>query len=43
MTNTREELRKIQIEDDVDRVELFGIMDSNLNLITENTLSLIHI
>ena len=37
MTNTREELRKIQIEDDVDGVELFGIMDSNLNLITENT------
>lgn len=37
MTNTTEELKKIQIGDDVDRAELFGIMDSNLNLITENT------
>lgn len=37
MTNTADELKKIQIADDVDRAELFGIMDSHLNLITENT------
>lgn len=37
MTSTSEELRKIQIEDDVDRIELFGNMDANLNLIKEHT------
>lgn len=37
MTSTSEELRKIQIEDDVDRIELFGNMDANLNLIREHT------
>lgn len=37
MTNTNEELKKIQIEDDVDRVELFGNMDANLGLIQEST------
>ncbi|MGN0657986.1 MAG: PhoH family protein [Emergencia sp.] len=37
MTNEREELKKIQIEDDVDRVELFGNLDANLNLIQEST------
>ncbi len=37
MTSTSEELKKIQIEDDVDRIELFGNMDANLNLIKEHT------
>lgn len=37
MTSTSEELRKIQIEDGVDRIELFGNMDANLNLIREHT------
>lgn len=37
MTSTSEELKKIQIEDDVDRIELFGNMDANLNLIREHT------
>ena len=37
MTSTREELRKIQIEEGVDRIELFGNMDANLNLIREHT------
>ena len=37
MTNTNEELKKIQIEDDVDRIELFGNIDANLSLIQEST------
>ncbi len=37
MTNRNEELRRILIEDDVDRIELFGNMDANLNLIQEST------
>lgn len=37
MTNINEELKKIQIEDDVDRIELFGNMDTNLNAIQEST------
>ena len=37
MTSTSEELKKIQIEDDVDRIELFGNMDANLNLLREHT------
>lgn len=37
LTNANEELRKIEIGDDVDRAELFGIMDANLGLIRENT------
>ena len=32
-----QEMRKMQIEEDVDRIELFGIMDSHLNLIEEHT------
>ena len=37
MTEKNEELKKLQIEDDVDRTELFGSMDANLNLIQEKT------
>ena len=37
MTNINEELKKIQVADDVDRIELFGNMDANLNLIQEST------
>ena len=37
MTNRNEELKRILIEDDVDRIELFGNMDANLNLIQEST------
>lgn len=37
MTNNDRELKKMQIEDDVDRTELFGSMDANLNLIQEKT------
>ena len=37
MTKETGELRKIKIEDDVDRIELFGNLDSNLNLIQEST------
>ena len=37
MTNRSEELKRIQIEDDIDRIELFGNMDANLNLIQDNT------
>lgn len=37
MTNINEELKKVQIGDDVDRIELFGNMDANLNLIQEST------
>ncbi|HKM28062.1 MAG TPA: PhoH family protein [Anaerovoracaceae bacterium] len=37
MENTKEELKKIQIEDDLDRQELFGILDVNLNIIREKT------
>ncbi len=37
MTNINEELKRIQIADDVDRVELFGNLDVNLNLIQEST------
>ena len=37
MTEKNEELKKLQIEDDVDRAELFGSMDANLNLIQEKT------
>ncbi|MDD4377551.1 MAG: PhoH family protein [Eubacteriales bacterium] len=32
-----EELRKVKIEDDIDRRELFGNLDVNLNIIQENT------
>lgn len=37
MTNQNEEMKKIQIADDVDRIELFGNMDVNLNLIQQST------
>ena len=37
MTKASEELKRIQIEDDIDRIELFGNMDANLNLIQDNT------
>ena len=38
MTNDKvQEMRKMQIEEDVDRIELFGIMDCHLNLIEEHT------
>ncbi len=37
MTENSEELKKIRIEDDVDRIELFGNLDANLNLIQEKT------
>ncbi len=37
MTNRSEELKRIQIEDDIDRIEFFGNMDANLNLIQDNT------
>lgn len=37
MESTKEELKKIQIEDDLDRQELFGILDVNLNIIREKT------
>lgn len=37
MTNQNEELKRLQIADDIDRAELFGIMDQNLNLIKECT------
>jgi len=37
LTEKNEELKKLQIEDDVDRTELFGSMDANLNLIQEKT------
>ncbi len=38
MTNDKnQEMKKLQIEEEVDRVELFGIMDSHLNLIEEHT------
>ncbi|MGF6375414.1 phosphate starvation-inducible PhoH-like protein [Clostridiales Family XIII bacterium PM5-7] len=37
MLKKNEELKKIVIEDDVDRVELFGNLDANLNLIQEST------
>lgn len=35
MTNINEELKKFEIDDDVDRIELFGNMDVNLNAIQE--------
>ena len=37
MTKASEDLKRIQIEDDIDRIELFGNMDANLNLIQDNT------
>lgn len=37
MEKRLENIKQILIEDDVDTVELFGIMDSNLNLIHEGT------
>ena len=38
MTNDKiSEMKKIQIEDDVDRIELFGNMDCHLNLVEEST------
>jgi phosphate starvation-inducible PhoH-like protein len=37
LTKASEELKRIQIEDDIDRIELFGNMDANLNLIQDNT------
>ena len=37
MTKASEELKRIQIEDDIDRIELFGNMDANLKLIQDNT------
>lgn len=37
MTSNNEEMKKILIEDDLDRAELFGILDSNLNTIQERT------
>ena len=37
MTKASEELKRIRIEDDIDRIELFGNMDANLNLIQDNT------
>lgn len=38
MTNDKlQEMKKIQIEDDVDRIELFGNMDCHLNLVEEST------
>ncbi len=37
MTNQNQELKKIRIADDVDRIELFGNMDVNLNLIQQST------
>ncbi len=37
MEKITEELRKVKIEDDIDRRELFGNLDVNLNIIQENT------
>ena len=37
MVNQSEELKKVQIADTIDRAELFGIMDSNLNQIQDVT------
>lgn len=38
MTNDKnQEMKKIQIEDDIDRIELFGNMDCHLNLVEEST------
>ena len=35
--DNQQEMKKMQIEEDVDRIELFGIMDSHLHLIEEHT------
>lgn len=37
MTNINEELKKLKIDDDIDRIELFGNLDANLKLIQEST------
>ena len=37
MTNQNQELKKIQIDDDIDRAELLGYLDANLNLVQEAT------
>lgn len=37
MGNEIDNIRQLTIEEDVDTIELFGIMDSNLNLIHEST------
>ena len=37
MTNQNQELKTLHISDDIDIAELFGMMDSNLNLIREST------
>ena len=36
-TDKTQEMKKIQIEDDVDRIELFGNMDCHLNLVEQST------
>ena len=40
MTKASEELKRIQIEDDIDRIELFGNMDANLNFQRDDSLLL---